>query len=151
MFAPKRILVPTDFSEFSDNALAQAVDIGRQHKSTIYLLHVRGLVQLSSYDCYMPGDILEKVRKESVKAAQKMIQQQIEKIGKSNDIKIVTDIRDGAPAYEEILKEQKAKDIDLIVIASHGKTGLLHHLIGSVADKVTRSATCPVYLVRGPK
>lgn len=80
-----------------------------------------------------------------------MIQQQVEKIGKPNGIEIVTDIREGIPVYEKILEEQKAKDIDLIVIASHGTTGLLHHLIGSVADKVTKSATCPVYLVRGPK
>jgi nucleotide-binding universal stress UspA family protein len=148
MFAPKKILVPTDFSKFSDNALAQAVDIARQYKSTIYLLHV---LVVQPYEYYIPGNILADIREESIKSAQKMIQQQIEKVGKPKGIEIVTDIRDGIPAYEEILKEQKARDIDLIVIASHGKTGLLHHLIGSVADKVTRSATCPVYLVRGPE
>ena len=148
MFAPKKILVPTDFSKFSDNALAQAVDIARQYKSTIYLLHV---LVVQPYEYYIPGNILADIREESIKSAQKMIQQQIEKVGKPKGIEIVTDIRDGIPAYEEILKEQKARDIDLIVIASHGATGLLHHLIGGVADKVTRSATCPVYLVRGPK
>jgi nucleotide-binding universal stress UspA family protein len=148
MFTPKKILVPTDFSEFSDNALAQAVDIARQYKSTIYLLHV---LVVQEYAYYLPGSILEDIRRESIKSAQKMIQQQVEKIGKPNGVEIVTDIREGIPVYEEILEEQKAKDIDLIVIASHGTTGLLHHLIGSVADKVTKSATCPVYLVRGPK
>ena len=148
MFAPKKILVPTDFSEFSDNALAQAVDIARWQKSTIYLLHV---LVVQAYAYYIPGHILDDIRKESIKAAHEMIRKQVEKIGKPNDIEIVTEIREGIPVYEEILQEQKAKDIDLIVIASHGATGLLHHLIGSVADKVTRSATCPVYLVRGPK
>jgi nucleotide-binding universal stress UspA family protein len=49
---------------------------------------------------------------------------------------------------EEILKEQQSKKMDLIVIASHGKTGLLSHLIGSVAEKVARGAKCPVMLVR---
>jgi len=146
MFAPKKILVPTDFSEFSDNALAQAVDIARQHKSTIYLLHV---LVVQAYDYNVPGNILEDIRRESIKSAHEMIQQQVEKIGKPKGIKIVTDIREGIPVYEEILKEQKAKDIDLIVIASHGRTGLLHHLMGSVAEKVTGGATCPVYLVRG--
>ena len=148
MFAPKKILVPTDFSEFSDNALVQAVDIARWQKSTIYLFHV---LVIQSYSYYIPGKILEDIRRESLKAAHEMIQKQVKKIGKPNDIEIVTEIREGIPVYEEILEEQKAKDIDLIVIASHGTTGLLHHLIGSVADKVTKSATCPVYLVRGPK
>ena len=148
MFAPKKILVPTDFSEFSDNALAQAVNIARWQKSTIYLFHV---LVIQSYSYYVPGKILEDIRRESLKAAHEMIRKQVKKIGKPNDIEIVTEIREGIPVYEEILQEQKAKDIDLIVIASHGTTGLLHHLIGSVADKVTKSATCPVYLVRGPK
>jgi universal stress protein A len=150
MFAPKKILVPTDFSEFSNKALAQAVDIARHYKSTIYLLHVLSIVQLSAY-YYMPADVLEAVRREGVESAEKMIQQQIEKVGKPSGVEILADIRDGAPTYEEILEEQKVRDVDLIVIASHGKTGLLHHLMGSVADKVTKGATCPVYLVRGSK
>ena len=151
MFAPKKILVPTDFSEFSDNALAQAVDIARQHKSTIYLLHVLGIMRQCAADYCIPTATLEDMRRESIKFAREMIQKQVEKVGKTNGIEIITDIREGAPTYEEILKEQKAKNADLIVIASHGKTGLLHHLMGSVADKVTKGATCPVYLVRGPK
>jgi universal stress protein A len=151
MFAPKKILVPTDFSEFSDNALAQAVDIAKQYKSTIYLLHVLGILRQCTYDYCMPADTLEEVRSESAKSAQEMMQKQVEKVGKKKEIEIVTDIREGVSTYEEILNEQKTRGVDLIVIASHGKTGLLHHLIGSVADKVTRGATCPVYLVRGPK
>jgi nucleotide-binding universal stress UspA family protein len=148
MFAPKKILVPTDFSEFSDNALAQAVYIAGWQKSTIYLFHVP-VVQECAY--YLPGSILGDVQRECIKAAHERIGKQVKKIGKPDGIEIVTDIREGIPVYEVILEEQKAKDIDLIVIASHGTTGLLHHLIGGVADKVTRSATCPVYLVRGPK
>jgi len=150
MFAPKKILVPTDFSEFSDNALAEAVDIARQYESTIYLLHVFGLVQQCFDNYCMSADILENLRREGLSYANEMIRQQIEKTGKTDKIDIVTDIIEGSPAYEEILNEQRAKGIDLIVIASHGKTGLLHHF-GSVADKVTRGATCPVYLVKGSK
>ena len=151
MFAPKKILVPTDFSDFSDNALAQAVDIARQHKSTIYLLHVIGVLRQCSFDYCLPDAMVEDIRRESIASAQEMMQTQIGKVGKPSDVEIVTDIRESGFTYEEILSEQKAKNVDLIVIASHGKTGLLHHLIGSVADKVTRSATCPVYLVRGTK
>ena len=67
------------------------------------------------------------------------------KIAKDQKLDIAFDIKTGVP-YEEILKEQQEKKADLIVIASHGRTGLLHHL-GSVADKVMRSAKCPVLLV----
>jgi universal stress protein A len=151
MFAPKKILVPTDFSEFSDSALAQAVDIGTQYGSTIYLLHVIGIVQQCTYDYCLPADTVEDVRIEGVKSAQEMMQEQIRRAGKPGEVQIVPDIREGTPPYEEILREQKAKDVDLIVIATHGKTGLLHYLMGSVAEKVTRGATCPVYLVKGTK
>jgi universal stress protein A len=96
-------------------------------------------------------DAVEDVRRESIKSVQEMMQKQIEKAGKTNEIEIVTDIREGSPVYEEILNEEKAKAVDLIVIASHGKTGLLHRLMGSVADKVTKGATCPAYLVRRPR
>ena len=151
MFAPRKILVPTDFSEHSDSALAQAVDIARQYKSTIYLLHVLGVVRQCVADYCMSPELLEDVRKEAMRFAREMIRAQIEKIGTPSDIEIIPDIREGTPPHEEILKAQKERDIDLIVIASHGKTGVLHHLMGSVTDKVTRSAECPVYLVRSPQ
>ncbi|MHB8139622.1 MAG: universal stress protein, partial [Smithellaceae bacterium] len=62
-------------------------------------------------------------------------------------IEIVFDTARGIP-YEEILKEQEAKGIDLIVIASHGKTGILKNLLGGVVDKVMKRAKCQVLLVR---
>jgi nucleotide-binding universal stress UspA family protein len=71
----------------------------------------------------------------------------VKRVVKSKDVHIISEVQEGVP-YEEIVKEQKAKKVDLIVIASHGRTGLLSHLIGSVAEKVARSATCLVLLVR---
>jgi nucleotide-binding universal stress UspA family protein len=62
-------------------------------------------------------------------------------------MEIVYDVRRGIP-YEEILKEQEEKGIDLIVIASHGKTGILKNLLGGVVDKVVKRAKCQVLLVR---
>jgi universal stress protein A len=151
MFAPKRILVPTDFSEFSDHALTEAMDIARQHKSTVYVFHVLSLIQQCSSDYCLPADTVEEVRRESMKSAKEMMQQEVDKARGTTGVEVITDIREGASTSGEILKEQKEKDVDLIVIASHGKSGFLHHLIGSVADKVTRGAPCPVYLVRGTK
>ncbi len=94
MFAPKKILVPTDFSEFSDNALAHAVDIAGQHKSTIYLLHVLGVLRQCASEYCLPADTFEDIRKESIRFAQEMIQKQVEKVGKTDGIEIITDVRE---------------------------------------------------------
>jgi len=148
MFAPKNILVPTDFSKFSDAALKEAVDIASQHGSTIYLLHVIDqAVQQCAIDYCLEYSVVEMLKRESVKTSEKNLEKERAAIVKSQDIKVVIDVKNGVPS-EVILKEQKAKKIDLIVISSHGKTGLLNQLMGSVADKVIKGAKCPVIVVK---
>jgi len=95
MFAPKNILVPTDFSEHSDRALAEAVDIARQHKARIYLLHVLGVVRQCVSDYCMPADLLEDVREEAMRSTREMIRSQIEKVGPPTDTEIIPDIGEG--------------------------------------------------------
>lgn len=148
MFAPKRILVPTDFSSYSDKALKEAIDLGKQYKATIYLLHVIDIIRQCSTDYCMDIRVLEQLEKETAAAAKKMLQEQINKFPELKSVDIKQDVRKGGPPSEEILEEQVEKKIDLIVIASHGKTGLLHHLMGSVTERVIRGARCPVLLVR---
>ena len=86
------------------------------------------------------------VEKESIRASQEKMQKEVARIAKEQKLDIAFNVKTGVP-YEEIIKEQMDKKADLIVIASHGRTGLLHHL-GGVADKVIRSAQCPVFLAR---
>mgnify|MGYP001165996746 FL=1 len=147
MFTPKSILVPTDFSEFSDRAVRQAVDIAEQHNSKIYLLHVVDRLQQCAIDYCIPQETMMKVQSDSEKEAAKKMREEAEKILKTKNIDLVFDVKAGIP-YEEILKEQQERKADLIVIASHGRTGLLRTLIGSVAERVMREAKCPVLLVR---
>ena len=91
---------------------------------------------------------MQKIYKDSIKNAIDKLQQEANKItDKHSSIEIVYDTRRGIP-YEEILKEQEEKGIDLIVIASHGKTGILKNLMGGVVDKVMKRAKCQVLLVR---
>jgi nucleotide-binding universal stress UspA family protein len=148
MFAPKSILVPSDFSEYSDRALQKAIDLAREYKSRIYLLHVidEGLQQCVADYCLTP-EVMEKMEIEDRAATQKRLEQQVSRIPDAAGLDISYDIRKGYPA-EEILKDQKEKNPDLIVIASHGRTGLLHNLLGSTTDKVLKRASCPVLLVR---
>lgn len=149
MFAPKKILVPTDFSVYADNAMKQAIDIALQNKAKIYLLHVidDGFQQCAVDYCLNEGDV-RKILEDSIKNAKEKLQQEAKKVMDGDSgIEIIYDTKRGIP-YEEILKEQEEKGIDLIVIASHGKTGILSNLMGGVVDKVMKKAKCPVLLVR---
>jgi universal stress protein A len=146
MFAPKKILVPTDFSDFSDNALALAVDVAKQHGSKISLLHVVSIVQQCVSDYCFDANVVETIERKSRESAQDMMQKQIARVAPPSGVSIDVAIQQGLP-YQEILSEIEEGKADLVVIGSHGKTGLLGHL-GSVADKVARNAKCPVMIVK---
>jgi len=148
MFAPKNILVPTDFSKYSDAALKKAIDIAIQHDTKIYLLHVIDeQIHQCAVDYCLSYEVVKQLEKESLKASKDKLKKEADAIVKAKKIKVVFDVKNGVPS-EVILSEQKAKKIDLIVIASHGKTGLLKQLMGSVADKVVKGAKCPVIVVK---
>jgi len=147
MFAPKQILVPTDFSTYSDKSLKEAIDIAKQHGSTIHLLHVINILHQCSVDYCIDSSVVAELEKQSTERATKMMAEETDKFPEAKGITIIPEIRKGTP-YEEILKNQKEKNIDLIVIASHGTTGLLHYFMGSIAERVTKGAKCPVLLMR---
>jgi universal stress protein A len=147
MFAPKAILVPTDFSEYSDRAIKQAVDIAEQNNAKIYLIHVVDVLQQCAIDYCIPLEVMQKVQSDSEKEAAKKMQEEANKILQSKKIDVTFDVKSGTP-YEAILQEQQDRKADLIVIASRGRTGILKTLIGSVAERVMREAKCPVLLVR---
>jgi nucleotide-binding universal stress UspA family protein len=91
---------------------------------------------------------IDALDKKNIKSSEDMAQKQIKRVVPSKDVEIISYVKKGTP-YEEILKEQENKKINLIVIATHGRTGLMSYLLGSVAEKVVRHAKCPVFLVRG--
>jgi universal stress protein A len=149
MFAPKRILVPTDFSRYSDEALKKAVDIAKQYGAKVVILHVARVAQHwpTGYALNLDVPTIEDYEAASVKLAQQLIDEQVKRTIGDTDVDMVYEVRSGEP-YEEILSECSGKAMDVIVIASHGRTGVLSHLIGSVALKVAQHAKCPVLLVR---
>jgi universal stress protein A len=146
MFAPKSILVPTDFSVSSDLALSHAIDIAKQYDARVHLLHVVGLVRQCSMDYCLNGDTILEIEKQSLEGAASMMKEQIFRVPGAKEIGVITDVKQGIP-YEEILREQAGAKIDLVVIGSRGKTGLFSHF-GSVADNVGRRAECPVLIVK---
>jgi universal stress protein A len=147
MFSPKSILVPTDFSDYSDKALEQAIDIAKQYKSKIHLVHVIGVIQQCVVDYCLDAETLSELKDRTIKTAQMMAQDQLAKFPDAKLIDVEINVRQGIP-YDEIIKYQIEKKIELIVIASHGKTGLLHYVMGSVTDKVIRTAKIPILLIK---
>jgi len=147
-----KILVPTDFSEYSDRALRQALDIAKQYKAKVFLLHVShdDILRFGLLDLTIPEEIMQQVKDETLTHTQENLEKQLysfPQAKEAEEVEVVTKVRQGIP-YEEILKEEKEQQIDLIVIASLGRSGLAKYLIGSVARNVLKGAKCPVLLTK---
>lgn len=142
-FQLKSILVPIDFSEFSRRALEYALPLADKFGAKIILVHV---VEPAFYpDNVIPAKT-EKLNTIMAKEGQKMLDQlRAEKI--KSDIKSKTIVASGR-AYNEIIHAATSLQTDLIIMATHGYTGLKHMLMGSTAEKVIRHAPCPVLVVR---
>lgn len=139
-----RILVPVDGSEVAKKAATKALAIAKSTDIEVLALHVLtipGIPTLYAYPTEIPYQQLhDLIRKEG-----RSYLEEIEKLGKEMGVNVSTKLVDGHPA-EEILKE--AREDDLIVIGSKGRTALDRLLMGSVAENVVRHAPCPVMIVR---
>ncbi|MFY9399019.1 MAG: universal stress protein [Desulfomonilia bacterium] len=147
MFTPKDIVVATDFSEHANRALASALDIASKAGARVHLVHVVDRIQQCVADYCIERETMDQIERQSIAASREKLEKETKDIASSRGVNISYDVRVGVP-YEEIIREQEEKNADLIVIASHGRTGLMGHLTGSVADKVLHHAKCPVLLVR---
>lgn len=147
MIEIKRILCPTDFSEASLSALPYAVDIARLFKAQIFVIYVVPPLPAAAGDLalvsQMPLDYLDHMRTDADKQIDQILRTQIPKEVQANKV-----LLDGDPAYE-ILQSVENLQIDLITIATHGRTGWRHLVFGSVAEKVIRISKVPVLTVRG--
>jgi len=152
MLKPTKILVPTDFSEHSDKALKQALDIASEYNAKVYVLHVvHERIHSALSDDYSDISITEKevlkFEKRMMDVAKERLYKQIERFPENKKVKLVQMVVNGIP-YEEILREQEKLGIDLIVIASLGRTGIARFLICGVARNVLKGAKCPVLLTK---
>ncbi|MFI5394629.1 MAG: universal stress protein [Candidatus Binatia bacterium] len=140
-----RILVPVDFSEDSLNALAYARDLGKRFGAELVILHVVEPVYVVEPYLGMSSDVgrILDDQRHIAKAELARIGARIKK----QEQRVRTIVEFGVPAPIIVGTAQSIRT-NLIVIATHGRTGLAHALIGSVAEKVVRTATCPVLTVR---
>jgi universal stress protein A len=145
-FGIKRILVPLDFSDCSKKALRYALALARQHGAALDLLYVLPTLPYGSgeYGVFDYGKLQEDMK---ASAEMKLAKTLSEEIGQCPSVRAGSILRIGTAA-REIVDVARTLPADLIVIATHGRTGLKHVLLGSVAEQVVRHAPCPVLVVR---
>ncbi|MGB3942159.1 MAG: universal stress protein [Candidatus Manganitrophaceae bacterium] len=137
----RRILVPTDFSPHSERAAAYAALFAKTFGATIDLLHITEPFPYSVTDTMTIIDHGEAL-KTIATALLKNAQTQIEEKG----VTVQGHLARGVP-YQQILERCREGKIDLIVMGTHGRTGMSHLLLGSVTEKVVHLAPCPVLTV----
>jgi len=141
----KTILFPTDFSNGARAAMDHVVSLARDYNAKLILLYVIQDINIAEW--YIPSSlsVTELVEDMKKSAWTEMDKWSAEISLKVKDVEKM--IVRGVP-FVEIIETAKAKNIDLIVIGTHGRTGIDHMLFGSTAEKVVRKAPCPVLTVR---
>jgi nucleotide-binding universal stress UspA family protein len=149
MIVLTRILVPTDFSEPSQKALVYGRALAEKFGATLHLLHVveEPFVHAWTSQGYLAA--LPSFREDLARAARTQLEEALP-AGEREAMRATVDVRFGQP-YHEIVGYAREKNVDLIVMGTHGRTHVAHLLIGSVAEKVVRAAPCPVLTVRHPE
>ena len=143
----KNILVPIDFSDFSKSALKYAVTFAQHYHAKLILIYVMEPV-IYPPDFSMGQITLPTVNFEMDKRAKEELDKLAE-VEIASLVQVSTVIKTGKP-FVEIIETAKEEDADLIIISTHGHSGVEHILFGSTADKVVRKAPCPVLTLREP-
>ncbi|HEY8432441.1 MAG TPA: universal stress protein [Sandaracinaceae bacterium] len=146
----QNILVPTDFSKAAEHGIRKAAQIARATGAKVTVCHVLDPSPMAPYatrgstsaQLQMEQDVEQAVHR----ALSDVVREHFADVPKAKTALIVsTNAAEGITHYAE------KEDVDLIVLSTHGRTGLAHLLIGSVAEKVVRHAPCPVLTVRVPE
>lgn len=147
MIKLRRILMATDFSSYSMEALDYAVYLAQSLKAELYLLHVFEIPHFSHVG--VAPSVQPEVHKWIDQVCQeesKNLETLVEEV-RQRGVSVSGIFQEGKP-FLEILKTAEKIEADLIVLGTHGRTGMAHILMGSVAEKVVRQASCPVFSVR---
>ena len=139
------ILVPTDFSDLSFEAFSWAALLAKEFEAEIVIVHVisaKAALDMTAQLGNPWESVLEREDNAMIEIFQSCLQSNI---GQTVETQTLVEV---GLAAEKIIEAAKERDADLIVMATHGRTGLSHALMGSVAEKVVRQAPCPVLTIR---
>ncbi len=145
MIVLKKILCPVDHSECSYLALKYAISLALKDEAKLYLMHVIDTrlydTEIYKFSPYKLNEIdMSKIRTDLMKSLPE---------GTTDVLEVETVVVKGVP-FNEIINAATEVHADIIVLGTHGRTGLSHIVMGSVAEKVVRTAPCPVLTVRMP-
>lgn len=141
----KKILLTTDLSELSLNAFAPALELARKFDATILLAHI-GEFQIPplyvEYTGFQFKDMIDEHQGRAREELRGLAEQQLEGYAKVEPVVAI-----GSP-HEEIVDLAVKKEVDMIVMATHGRGFMAHALLGSTTERVLRHAPCPVLAIR---
>lgn len=136
------ILVPTDGSDLMDETIERAVDLADKYDARVHALFVINADPLGTIDVEVREHAIDSLEKRGKRAVEAVAD-----AAEAAGVDSTTTVDQGIP-HKEIVEYADSAAIDLIVMGTHGRTGLSHFLLGSVAEKVLRQASVPVLLVR---
>ena len=142
MIKLEKIFFPTDFSEASQNAKRYAISFAKVFGARLYVLTVSQVLNMAFLDPLIIHD-LDANRESAVQENLEQLRVEISQQG----VEVITEIRKGSSSLE-IISFAQEMEIDLIIMGTHGWSGLDHVLMGSTAEVVVRRAPCPVLTVR---
>jgi nucleotide-binding universal stress UspA family protein len=145
----RRVLHPTDFSKASGTALTRAIAEAKQGRGELLLVHVLAPVipMAGAGEGYLAPSVYEQMSKSARAWAQKQMDRLLAK-AKTARVRARGMLLEGV-AHEQIARAAKRQRADLIVMGTHGRTGMARFFLGSVAARVAATAPCPVLTVRG--
>lgn len=142
----KKILVPTDFSETSKFAMQYAIEFAKSFNAELEIVHVIfDESQIVAF--YLPQVTFQNLDQELEESAKKQMDDFLASFPDLQGITYTVKMLKGT-AFLEIINEAKEANVDLIIIGTHGRSGIEHVLFGSTAEKVVRKAPCPVFTVK---
>jgi universal stress protein A len=154
MSTVKVFLAPTDLSPLSLDGVRYALDMGASENAEVIVYNVIGYHEAAPYyefeDAYISEQLptVAELVAEHGKRLAKFLQDHFADL--LSRVKVRQEVAVGTP-YQKIVEKAAAEEVDMIVMSTHGRTGFVHALIGSVAEKVVRLAACPVLTVRPKK
>ncbi|MDB5309743.1 MAG: universal stress protein [Gemmataceae bacterium] len=148
MISIRRILAPTDLSDASITSVRYGAELADKFQAELVLLHVVQDLALVLPDAVMPTPVASPNLDEMIAAARDGVNKLVVKLGLGR-LHPVAEVRVGSPAAEIVAAAGDLK-ADLVCLGTHGRGGLAHLLLGSVAERVVRQAPCPVLTVRPP-
>jgi nucleotide-binding universal stress UspA family protein len=142
----RRILFASDFSKASRKAFTTAVSMAQANRATLTILHVILPFVPAVPEQYINTDIWEQIDRQTRQLSQRQLVKLTAR-AKTAGVRAVGLLREGDPA-QQIVRAARSKRADLLVVGTHGRTGLTKFFVGSVAARVVATASCPVLTVR---